>query len=161
MASANGGFIEFLRRVDVQKPLPFTPAVTVFWETAAKAVAPTLLGSLVGIVGVVIAPAVWAHALAGAILTPSLALLITAVVLLVVVIFPDIEDPTQRAFRGLMMMLGLVICVSPGGGLFVLGVANGVSPLVIAPVALAINLGVAIGLSAVSGGLYANYNPSE
>ena len=161
MASANGGFIEFLRRVDVQKPLPFTPAVTVFWETAAKAVAPTILGALVGIVGVVMAPAVWAHALAGTILLPSLALLITAVVLLVVVIFPDIEDPTQRAFRGLMMLLGLALCVTPGGGLFVVAVWNGLSPLLAAPVALAINLAIAIGLSALSGGLYANYNPNE
>ena len=161
MASANGGFIEFLRRVDVQKPLPFTPAVTVFWETAAKAIAPTLLGALIGIVGIVIAPVVWVHALAGTILLPSLALLITAVVLLVVVLFPDVEDPTQRAFRGLMMLLGLAICVTPGGGILVLGLANGVSPLVLAPVTFAVNLGIAIGLSALSGGLYANYNPSE
>ena len=161
MASANGGFIEFLRRVDVQKPLPFTPAVTMFWETAAKAIAPTLLGSLVGIVGVLFAPSVWPHALAGILLLPSLALLITAVVLLVIVVFPDVEDPTQRAFRGLMMLLGLALCVPPGLGLFAFGVLNGVSPLVLAPVTVVVNLGIAIGLSALSGGLYANYNPSE
>ena len=162
MIAANGGFIEFLRRVDVQKPLPFTPAVTVFWETTAKAIAPTLLGLLCGLVGVAMAPAVWPQALAGALLLPSLAILLTAVVLLVVVIFPDVEDPTQRMFRGLMTLLGLAICVSPGASLFLGGVAGlGLSPLLAAPVAFGVNLGIAVGLSVLSGGLYANYNPSE
>ncbi len=162
MASANGGFMEFLRRVDVQKPLPFTPAVTVFWEVVAKAIAPTFLSLLCGVVGVAFVPAVWPSALTGAFLAPSLAILLCAIVLLVIVLFPDVDDPTQRMFRGMMTMLGLAICVVPGVAVLVGGrLGLGLSPWVVAPVVMAINLGIAVGLSAISGGLYANYNPSE
>ncbi len=162
MASAQSGFIEFLRRVDVQKPLPFTPSVTVFWEVVAKAIAPSVLSLLCAVVGVAMIPAVWPQALTGVIVAPSLAVLFSAVVLLVVVLFPDIEDPTQRIFRGLMLMLGVVICAALGVGVLIGSVAFlGLSPILVAPVAVAINLGIAVGLSTVAGGLYAGYNPSE
>lgn len=38
MNSAAAGYIELLKRVDFQKPLPFRPAGTVLWEVAAKCV---------------------------------------------------------------------------------------------------------------------------
>lgn len=162
MASAQGGFIEFLRRVDLQKPLPFTPSRTVFWEVVAKAIAPTALSLLSAVVGVAMLPSVWPFALAGVVVSPSLAVLVIAVALLVTVLFPDLEDPTQRMFRGLMLMLGIVVCGVSGLGALVLGVGVlGLSPLLVAPVVVAINLGIAVGLSTASGGLYANYNPSE
>ena len=162
MVNSQGGFTELLRRVDVQKPLPFTPATTVFWEVAAKAVAPTILSPVCGLVGVAFVPAAWRSALTGAFLTPSLAIVVTAVVLLVIVLFPDVDDPTQRMFRGLMMMLGLAICVVPGVGVLLGGqLGLGLSPLLVAPVVMAMNVGIAVGLCTVAGGLYAGYNPNE
>lgn len=162
MASAQSGFIELLRRVDVQKPLPFTPAATVFWEVLAKAVAPTILGLLAALVGVAIAPAAWPFAVTGLILTPAFSVLLSAVVLLVIVLFPDVEDPTQRMFRGLMMLLALVICVPPGAAILLgIVIALKASPLVAAIPVAAIDLGIALGLSTLAGGFYANYNPSE
>ena len=162
MASAQSGFIEFLRRVDVQKPLPFTPSVTVFWEVVAKAVAPSVLSLFAAAVGVALAPSAWPSALAGILMAPGLAVLLSAVVLLVIVLFPDVEDPTQRMFRGLVLMLGLAICLIPGAAALILGVAAlHASPILVAPVVLAIDLGVALALSALAGNLYAGYNPSE
>ncbi len=162
MMSAQSGFIELLRRVDLQKPLPFTPAVTVFWEVLAKAIAPSILGFLSAIVGVCLAPWAWAHALAGVLITPTLAILLAAVVLLVVVLFPDFEDPTQRMFRGLMLLLGIVLAMLPSAAVF-LGLAIGfhLSPLLIAIPVMAINVGLSIGISVLSGNFYASYNPSE
>ncbi len=162
MANSQGGFIEFLRRVDVQKPLPFTPAATVFWEVVAKAVAPSVLGLLAAVVGVAMNARTWPYAIAGVVLTPAFAILLSAVVLLVIVLFPDIDDPTQRMFRGLMLMLGIAICLLPGAAILLLGTfALHLSPILVAPVAVAVNLGIALGLSSVAGNLYASYNPSE
>lgn len=162
MMSAQTGFIELLRRVDLQKPLPFTPAKTVFWEVVAKAIAPSVLGFLSAVVGVCIAPWAWTSALAGVLLTPAVAILLASVVLLVVVLFPDFEDPTQRMFRGLMMLLGIVLAMLPGAAVF-LGLAIGfhVPPLIIAIPVLAINIGLSIGMSILSGNFYASFNPSE
>jgi hypothetical protein len=83
------------------------------------------------------------------------------VVLLVTVLFPDIDDATQRNFRGLMTMLGCVIAASPM--LATVGVLNyyGINGLIIAIPAVALNVGVAVGVSAIAGGLYAGFNPSE
>ncbi len=161
LASGQGGFIEFLRRVDLQKPLPFTPGATVFWEVVAKAVAPTVLASLAAVVGVAFAPAAWPHALAGTLLSPALAVMLTAVVLMVIVLFPDVEDPTQRMFRGLMLMLGIAIVLVPGAAMIGLAFLNHISPLVVALPVAAVNLGIALGLSALAGNFYASYNPSE
>ena len=162
MSSAQSGFIELLRRVDVQKPLPFTPSVTVFWETLAKAVAPSILGFLCAVVGMAIVPAAWRYALAGILLTPALAILLSAVVLLVVLLFPDVEDPTQRTFRNLMLLFGIVILCTPGlAAFFGLTALLHLSPMLAAPVAAAIDLGIALALSYASGSLYAGYNPSE
>lgn len=162
MANAQSGFIELLRRVDVQKPLPFSPAQTVFWEVAAKAVAPAILGLVSALIGVVVAPAAWTYAITGMYLTPTLAALLSGVVLLVVVLFPDVEDPTQRMFRGLMLMLGVAICAVPGIAVMLAGtIALKLSPIVVGIPVVAINLGITLALSTVAGGLYANFNPSE
>jgi hypothetical protein len=162
MMSAQSGFIELLRRVDLQKPLPFTPSVTVFWEVLAKAIAPSILGLLSAVVGLCLAPWAWAHAIAGILITPTLAILLASVVLLVVVLFPDFEDPTQRMFRGLMLLLGIVLAIIPGTALFLLmAVTFHLSPLLIALPVMAINVGLSIGMSVLSGNFYASYNPSE
>lgn len=162
VATAQSGFIEFLRRVDVQKPLPFPPSTTVLWEVVAKAIAPSALCVLAALVGVAIIPDVWPQAIAGVLVAPSFAVLLSAVVLVVVLLFPDVEDPTQRMFRGLMLLLGIVVCASFGIGALVLGVLwLGLSPVLVAPLSVAINLGIAVGLSVAAGELYVGYNPSE
>lgn len=162
MASAQTGFIELLRRVDLQKPLPFTPAITVFWEVLSKAIAPSILGLISALVGIAFAPRAWNFALAGVMLTPSLALVLSAVVLLVVVLFPDIEDPTQRMFRGLMVLLGIVLAILPGGLVLLGGIlAFDLSPLLVALPVIAINVGLGFLLSSMAGSLYAGFNPSE
>ncbi|RYG19800.1 hypothetical protein EON82_21010, partial [bacterium] len=162
MASAQSGFIELLRRVDLQKPLPFTPAVTVLWEVLSKAVAASVLGLVSALVGTAFAPSAWPFALSGVLMTPALAVVLSAVVLLVTVLLPDMEDPTQRMFRGLMLLLGVALSVLPGGA--VLGVGVGVfhlSPLFVSVPIIAINVGLSLLLSTIAGNLYAGYNPSE
>ncbi|MGV3617586.1 MAG: putative ABC exporter domain-containing protein [Fimbriimonas sp.] len=161
LQTATSGFIELLRRVDLQKPLPLSSTATVFWEVLAKTV-PTTLVCTIACLGVLfVDPRLWDIALGAIFIAPSLSLVLTAVVLLVTVLFPDIDDATQRNFRGLMMMLGCVIAASPGAAVVGVLVYFGINGLIIALPAVALNVGVAIGVSAIAGGLYAGFNPSE
>ena len=67
--------------------------------------------------------------------------------LLVIVLFPDVDDPTQRMFRGLMLMLGIAIVLLPGAALLLLATFLLHSPpSSSSPVVVAINLGIALGL---------------
>ncbi len=161
LQSATSGFIELLRRVDFLKPLPFTSTTTVFWEVAPKAIPTAVVCGVACLGAIIVDPRLWDIALGSIFMAPSLSLVLTSVVLLVTVLFPDIDDATQRSFRGLMMMLGCVIAASPM--LAVTGVLMfyGVNGLIIALPAVALNVGVSVGVSAIAGGLYAGYNPSE
>ena len=84
---------------------------------------------------------------------------------LVTVLFPDIDDPTQRSFRGVMIMLALGIFLLPVmittfGVMFLLqGLAIGV--VLGAALGGAIALGISFLVSLLSGNLYAQFNPSE
>jgi hypothetical protein len=161
LQTATSGFIELLKRVDFQKPLPLSSTATVFWEVVAKAVPTTVLCTLACLGAIVADPRLWDIALGAILMAPSLSVVLTAVVLLVTVLFPDIDDATQRNFRGLMMMLGCVIAASPM--LATVGVLTyyGVNGLIVAVPAVALNVGVGVGVSAIAGGLYAGFNPSE
>lgn len=160
-STGTGGFIELLRRVDFQKPLPFSPTVTVFWEVAAKVVPIVALTVPCVIGAIAINPALTGAGLAGIVMTPALSLVLTAVNLLVIVLFPDIEDAAQRGFRGLMLLLGSAICILPSLGVAVAMFYFKVHPLVVAIPFTLVNVAIAVGVSAIAGGFYSSFNPSE
>ncbi|HEY0868034.1 MAG TPA: putative ABC exporter domain-containing protein, partial [Fimbriimonas sp.] len=165
---ANSGVIEMLRRVDVQKPLPFTPAATVFWEIAAKALPPALISWIAGLCALAINPGLADAFLAAAVMAPSMSFLLVAVVYLMTVLFPDVDDPTQRGFRSLMLLLGIFLLSVPSVAMF-LGLTVVGIPLVTGPVApiaaalpfVLLNALLTFAVAAVTGLLYANFNPSE
>ncbi|MBX3118039.1 MAG: hypothetical protein KF784_03170 [Fimbriimonadaceae bacterium] len=160
-ALAQTGFIEVLRRVDLQKPLPFKPQATVAYEVLSKALLGSLVCLLSGVVALIIQPSFWSAVLGGLLLMPCFTYLLSSTMFLVIMLFPDVDDASQRQFRGMMMMIGTGILSLPGvvvfGGLWALGV-----PIWIAG-AVAGGACVGIGLLAswVAGGLYASFNPSE
>lgn len=159
--TTTGGYIELLRRVDLQKPLPFSASVTVFYEVVSKAVVILPVSILAGIGAVILRPPLFPTAIAGVVLATTLALVLAGVVLLVTVLFPDMEDATQRSFRGLVMMIGCFICAAPGIATFAGLMAMKLSPVIgMIPAAL-LNLGATAGLAAIAGGLYSQFNPSE
>lgn len=161
MGFAQMGSVEVLKRVDLQKPLPFPAATTVFVEIAAKAL-PTTLGLWVGgAVALALRPALWPVLAGTAVMAAPAALLVASMVFLMTVLFPDVEDPTQRSFRNLMTLLGIAVTgiwsVGIFGGLWALGL----SPALAAVPAAALNLGLSIVSAIVAGRLYSAYNPSE
>jgi hypothetical protein len=155
------GFVETLRRVEVMKPLPLTSAQIAFFETAAKAVVAMFMSFTPFLVGLIYRPTLWQYHLAGMISAPSLSLALVSAVFLIVVLFPDFDDPTQRSFRGIMQLIALMVILVPTGLIFVGNAYLGLSPLVAASVSLALNIGITAILSTVAGHFYADFNPSE
>jgi hypothetical protein len=157
-----GGFQEMLRKVDLLKPLPFTPTRIVFFEALAKAPIPIFMMAGGTIMLSIFAPSDVANNLAGLVVGSALLLEITGAIVLAVVLFPDFQDPTQRVLSGIVMMLSIVICSSPGLALFIaLQYLGGLNSLVAAIPAAAILVAITVGLSWAAGSIYAGYNPSE
>jgi hypothetical protein len=167
LATAQTGFLEILRRVDLQKPLPFSPSTVVFWELLGKSCVALLPILAATVVGIGAKPANTPFALSGLLVFPTFALLIYAATFLTTILFPDIDDPTQRGFRSLMQLLGIAIVGAPGLGIFIgLLALERVTGIKVHPVAAAIpagllNLAIVGILSVIAGRLYAAYNPSE
>lgn len=158
---AQAGFIEMLRRVDVQKPLPFNFSITILFEVVAKALPGAIVAWICSLAALVLQPHIWQEALAGAMLMPFLSVLICLVTCLMTILFPDFEDPSQRGFRGLMNFFGIVFACAPGALAFIGMSAIGTSALLAGIVAAAIMSGVGLVVAGICGNQYAQFNPSE
>jgi len=155
------GFLETLRRIDLLKPLPFAAWQTVFAEVAGKSLVSLIpvLAATVAMISLV--PTMSVTIICSALVALSLAVTICAVSFLAILILPDIEDPTQRGIRGLITMLGIFVFCVPPAILYVVFSSFNVSPLISALPIVAVNLGLAVLGSWISGRLYSNFNPSE
>jgi hypothetical protein len=162
MNSAISGYIELLKRVDFQKPLPFKPAGTVFWEVASKCIPNIVVAGVATLLVIILRPVLWHFALASESLVIGLSLLVSAAVFFVTIAFPDAGDASQRGFRGILILLGTFMCALPGFGALALlvGVFHA-DPLIAVVPATVMNIGVALLVSYFAGGLYDAYNPSE
>ncbi|MFY9233538.1 MAG: putative ABC exporter domain-containing protein [Fimbriimonadaceae bacterium] len=158
---ASMGFLELLRRVDLQKPLPFSPGTTVFMEVLSKSMLGIFASWLSAAVVAILRPEIWQYALAAIVAAPTLSVIISAATFLLTLMFPDIDDPSQRGLRGLLQMIAIIVLMVPGFALAAGGVALGLPPLVIAIPVAAINVAIAFVVSAFAGNFYASYNPSD
>lgn len=160
--AALNGFQETLRRVEVIKPLPLTSRQIAFYEVAAKSFVAILLAVVPYTIGLIYKPGLWQFHLAGLIASPAIGVGMVSAVFLVVVLFPDFDDPTQRSFRGLMQLLAMVFVMAPAIGLFVLfiGLIH-TSPLVPAVLTAGVMCGIVALFTSLAGRFYVDYNPSE
>ncbi|MBL8086782.1 MAG: hypothetical protein JNM85_01770 [Chthonomonas sp.] len=158
---STGGFIEMLRRVDVQKPLPFTPGKVMFAEVIAKSIPGTVTLLLLSAIGICVSWQTIPAFLAG--FASSLPFLFALVAMfgMLLMLFPDVDDPTQRGFRSLMTMLGMLFCLTPT---VIVGIAAwfiSKSLVITALATIPSNLLIAYLCAHIAGGLYANLNPAE
>lgn len=161
MSLAQTGFNEVLRRVDLQKPLPFPSWVTVSAEIISKSILAIFVCTFGATVAVIIKPSLWAHGLASLLAAPGFSFMLSACVFLVTMLFPDMEDASQRNLRGLMIMLSIAITGLMPSLAFAGITALGLPPYVGGLAAGLLSLGIAIGLNVLSGKLYESFNPSE
>jgi hypothetical protein len=94
-------------------------------------------------------------------MAPAFALCLSAVVFIVTLLFPEVEDAAQRSFRGLMVLLGGAAAGLPGLLVLILFFALGAPILLATPFVTGVYAGTAALMAVVCGGLYASYNPSE
>lgn len=155
------GFVETLRRVEVMKPLPLTSAQIAFYETASKAAVAMVMSFVPFLVGLIYRPSLWQYHVSGMLAAPFVSLALVSAIFLVVVLFPDFEDVTQRSFRGIMQLIALASILVPTAGLFVGLLYLGWSPIIPALISAGINLGLTALLTTIGGRFYADFNPSE
>ncbi len=159
--SAQAGYLENLRRIDLLKPLPFRSEVIVGFEVLGK----SLVGAVAVLIGMaalaVMAPTQWPFALAGALMLPPMAVSISSLMMLLTLLLPDIDDPTQRGFRGLVSLLGVVVFAGPPVGLFAVCLLLRVHPALAAIPSAMVLLGVAALGVLASARLYTDFNPAE
>jgi hypothetical protein len=158
---AFSGFVETLRRVEVMKPLPLTSAQIAFFETTAKAMVAMFMSFVPFVIGMIYQPKIWQFHIAGMIAAPSLSLALVSAIFLIVVLFPDFDDPTQRSFRGIMQLIAMAVIMAPTAITFIGFAVLHWSPIVPALACLGINLGVTAILTTIAGRFYADFNPSE
>lgn len=158
---AQAGVIDLLRHVDMQKPLPFAAATNVFSEVAAKSLFGVLFLWAGGAFFFCLRPANWEFPVASAILAPTVSVLVSACIYLVWLLFPDVDDPAQRGFRQLMILLGLAVAISPIVGLLVLGRFMKWHMVVAALPGAALAVGFTVVACIAAGRLYQAFNPSE
>lgn len=156
------GFLDLLRRVDVDKALPFSLVQLLIAHSALRNFLACLLGWTMLIVPVVVSSSNFHAAASVAIALPAFAFLISGCVLLFMLIFPDMEDPSQRMLRELLTMALMVLALTPGivAGALVLLVAE--SAFFAAALAASVTF-VVVGalLFLACGELYAVHNPNE
>ncbi len=160
-AGAQIGFVETLKRVDVLKPLPYSPNITVFWEVISKAIPAALVVVLTSVVAGCFQPRLWNEAITLVFVLPSYSLLLSSTTMLSTLLFPDVDDPTQRGFRSFISMIAQVFGTVPGIICFFTAFALHIPLPWVIPVLVPLQIGLAFGLSFISGNFFANYNPSE
>lgn len=162
MFLAQANMVEAIRRIDLQKPLPFSSTTLSAFEIFGKAFVGILVVPCGVALGMLIRLELWPEMLASLLMLPTLAFLLSAVSYVMILLLPDVDDPTQRGFRGLVNMLGIALLCAPSVILYVVqnGVFKVAPPLAAIPVML-INIVLGALTAMFAGKLYENFNPSE
>lgn len=156
------GLTELLRRVDVLKPMPFASATTIYMEILGKAL-PMMVAYVAVFLGLIpVAPKLVQYSLGGLVFCVPMVLATTALVAMVLLFFPDVDDPTQNGIRGLVNLLGILAISLPTAGIYALLLFffKWPGPLAALPSAL-MALGISWGLAYFSGKRYEHFNPKE
>lgn len=154
-----------LRLTDLTKPLPFASRSTMFWEVSGG----LILAAVTSLPSILLFVALNPYYAFGAVCSYFVAIGFVALSqsnnLLAYLLAPDRDDPTQRAFRGLVFMLGFCLLLSiPFGCALVVGWLTWGSRVALIPIGavfLAASLGIAFLCSLVNGNLFDEFNWNE
>ncbi|MBL8059671.1 MAG: hypothetical protein JNK63_03020 [Chthonomonas sp.] len=160
--AASSGFVDMLNRVDMLKPLPYSPGKTMFFEVLGKALPGILTSIIIALGSLFFMSKEWDHLMSGALLGVGVATVISVCIGLATVLFPDIEDPSQRGLRGLVQLLVFVIFAVPPIGIYLsLLFAAKWPPVAAAAPSFGVGIGLAIVGANIAGHLFASFNPNE
>ncbi|MFN7017477.1 MAG: hypothetical protein ACK4P5_10030, partial [Fimbriimonadales bacterium] len=152
---------DMLRRVEWQKPLPFSPRAVVIIEALPTVVLFTLSQLCTVILASLLFPSDWLFWVGASLVAISWCAVLQMAMMWIALVNPDPSDYTQRLLTGVLMVPALLLSGAPGLGLWVLGVGLQWNLLLTAGLAFAANMFVGTALAAVNSVLYERFSPIE
>ncbi len=155
------GIVDLLRRVDFQKPWPFSTRAVVLVESLPTAALFLIVQMVVALIATGFFPQAWDFWLSMGLALASFAPVLQMAMWMMALLNPDPNDYTQRLVLGLLMFPAIVLTALPGGLILGVGLALRLSPLLIAPIVLTANLSVGAILVAINSRLYEQFSPVD
>lgn len=155
------GMTDMLRRVEWQKPLPFSPRSVVVVEALPTVVLFSLSQLFTVVAASALFPQDWLFWLGGSLVAVSWAIVLQMAMLWIALVNPDPTDYTQRLLTGVLMVPALFFSGAPGLGVWILGVVFKWNLLLSAGLAFSANLFVGMVLTAVNSALYEKFSPVD
>jgi hypothetical protein len=155
------GFTDMLRRVEWQKPLPFSPRAVMVVESLPSVV--FFAGSQLLAASVISLwfPSAWLFWLGSSVAATSWAIVLMMAMLSIALINPDPTDYTQRLLSGVLMVPALLLTGAPGAAIWLLGVGLQWNLWLMVGLSCLTNLFAALALTAFNGALYEKFSPID
>jgi hypothetical protein len=155
------GFTDMLRRVEWQKPLPFSPRAVMVVESLPSVVFFAASQLLAALVISLWFPNDWLFWLGSSVVAISWAIVLMMVMLAIALINPDPTDYTQRLLSGVLMVPALLLTGAPGAAIWLLGVGLQWNLWLMVGLSCLTNLFAALALTAFNGALYEKFSPID
>lgn len=155
------GFTDMLRRVEWQKPLPFSPRAVMVIEALPSVVFFALAQLTAALVASLWFPAEWLFWLSSGVATTMWATALMMAMLAIALVNPDPNDYAQRLLSGVLIVPALLLTGAPGLGIWLLSVALQWNLALALGLACLTNLFVALALTAFNSALYENFSPID
>jgi hypothetical protein len=155
------GFTDMLRRVEWQKPLPFSPRAVMVVESLPSVVFFAASQLLAALVISLWFPGDWLFWLGSSIVATSWAIVLMMAMLAIALINPDPTDYTQRLLSGVLIVPALLLTGAPSAAIWLLGVGLQWNLWLMVGLACLTNLFAAFALTAFNGALYEKFSPID
>jgi hypothetical protein len=155
------GFTDMLRRVEWQKPLPFSPRAVMVVESLPSVVFFAASQLLAALVISLWFPSEWLFWLGSSVAATSWAIVLMMAMLAIALINPDPNDYTQRLLSGVLMVPALLLTGAPGAAIWLLGVGLQWNLWLMVGLSCLTNLFAAFALTAFNGALYEKFSPID
>ena len=155
------GFTDMLRRVEWQKPLPFSPRAVMVVESLPSVVFFAASQLLAALVISLWFPGDWLFWLGSSVVATSWAIVLMMAMLAIALINPDPTDYTQRLLSGVLMVPALLFSGAPGAAIWLLGVGLQWNLWLMVGLSCLTNLFAALALTAFNGALYEKFSPID
>jgi hypothetical protein len=155
------GLTDMLRRVEWQKPLPFSPRAVMVVESLPSVVFFAASQLLAALVISLWFPNDWLFWLGSSVVAISWAIVLMMAMLAIALINPDPTDYTQRLLSGVLMVPALLFSGAPGAAIWLLGVGLQWNLWLMVGLSCLTNLFAALALTAFNGALYEKFSPID
>jgi hypothetical protein len=155
------GIIDLLRRVELQKPLPFSSCEVVLVESLPTALLVLAMQLMVALLAILLFPQAWGFWLGMGLVVASFAPVLQMAMWMLAMLNPDPNDYTQRLVLGLLMFPTILLAGLPGGLILLVGLLLKVPLVLVALLVVLGNLSVGALFVAINSRLYERFSPVD